>query len=122
MTVVFITVTVALASGTLGFCKCRLRLNDGATNAPCAPSIFSAVAGPAIADRRRTAATRASLQRGLNDRAFYPVFQPIVEIPSRRVIGFEALTRFRDGVRPDTRFAIITGSAKTYTATTIACA
>ncbi len=73
-------------------------------------SIFSAVAGPAIADRRRTAATRATLQRGLTDRAFYPVFQPIVEMPSRRVIGFEALTRFRDGVRPDTRFAEATSS------------
>ena len=35
---------------------------------------------------------------------FTSVFQPIVELPSGRTRGFEALTRFADGIRPDVRF------------------
>lgn len=41
----------------------------------------------------------------LQRRAFSPVFQPIVELRGAEVIGFEALTRFEDGSRPDIRFA-----------------
>jgi EAL domain-containing protein (putative c-di-GMP-specific phosphodiesterase class I)/CheY-like chemotaxis protein len=37
--------------------------------------------------------------------AFFPVFQPVVELVGGRVVGFEALTRFADGERPDLRFA-----------------
>lgn len=36
---------------------------------------------------------------------FQPVFQPIVELSTDRVVGYEALTRFADGVAPDSRFA-----------------
>ncbi len=68
-------------------------------------SILSVVAGSAIAHRRREADTRARLSLVLSDRAFHPVFQPIVELEDGRVIGFEALTRFADGVEPDIRFA-----------------
>jgi EAL domain-containing protein (putative c-di-GMP-specific phosphodiesterase class I) len=39
------------------------------------------------------------------DRQFTPHYQPIVDLPSDAVIGFEALTRFADGVPPDRRFA-----------------
>lgn len=39
------------------------------------------------------------------DRAFHPVFQPIVDVQEGRVVGYEALTRFADGTRPDHRFA-----------------
>jgi EAL domain-containing protein (putative c-di-GMP-specific phosphodiesterase class I)/CheY-like chemotaxis protein len=68
-------------------------------------SILSVAAGSAIAHRRREADTRARLGLILSDRAFYPVFQPVVDLSDRRVIGFEALTRFEDGVKPDIRFA-----------------
>ncbi len=41
----------------------------------------------------------------LADRAFAPVFQPIVRLASGDVVGHEALTRYDDGTRPDLRFA-----------------
>jgi EAL domain-containing protein (putative c-di-GMP-specific phosphodiesterase class I)/CheY-like chemotaxis protein len=48
---------------------------------------------------------REELAKILAERAFYPVFQPIVALPGGVVVGHEALTRFRDGTRPDLRFA-----------------
>jgi PAS domain S-box-containing protein len=36
---------------------------------------------------------------------FHPVFQPIVRLADHAVIGYEALTRFDDGVAPTVRFA-----------------
>lgn len=48
---------------------------------------------------------RTTLQQELARHAFRPVFQPIVELGSRRVVGYEALTRFDSGARPDRRFA-----------------
>ncbi|MGY6499705.1 MAG: EAL domain-containing protein [Acidimicrobiales bacterium] len=41
----------------------------------------------------------------IDDRAFHPVFQPIVELSSGTVTGYEALSRFSDGVPPDRHFA-----------------
>jgi EAL domain-containing protein (putative c-di-GMP-specific phosphodiesterase class I)/CheY-like chemotaxis protein len=67
--------------------------------------ILSAVAGPSIAQHGRLTATRARLQRIITTQAFYPVFQPIVELASGRVMAYEALTRFTDGTPPDVRFA-----------------
>jgi EAL domain-containing protein (putative c-di-GMP-specific phosphodiesterase class I)/DNA-binding response OmpR family regulator len=68
-------------------------------------SILTAVAGAAIADRRETGAEQARLGVVLATRAFYVVFQPIVELDTRYVVGYEALTRFTDGTAPDVRFA-----------------
>ena len=68
-------------------------------------SILSVAAGPAIGHRGRQADTRARLGLVLSERAFHPVFQPIVKLDDRRLLGFEALTRFADGVEPDVRFA-----------------
>lgn len=47
----------------------------------------------------------ARLSETLRRQAFAPVFQPIVSLGDGRVIGFEALTRFEDGTRPQLRFA-----------------
>jgi EAL domain-containing protein (putative c-di-GMP-specific phosphodiesterase class I)/DNA-binding NarL/FixJ family response regulator len=47
---------------------------------------------------------RRQVQRIIEDRAFRPHFQPIVRLDDRRVVGFEALTRFADGVPPDVHF------------------
>jgi EAL domain-containing protein (putative c-di-GMP-specific phosphodiesterase class I) len=41
----------------------------------------------------------------LAERAFAPVFQPIVTMATRKLVGYEALTRFADGTPPDQRFA-----------------
>jgi EAL domain-containing protein (putative c-di-GMP-specific phosphodiesterase class I) len=68
-------------------------------------SILSAGTGAAFADQRGMAEDRAKLQRILTTRAFRPVFQPIVALDTRSVVGYEALTRFADGTRPDLRFA-----------------
>ena len=37
--------------------------------------------------------------------SFHPVFQPIVELPTGETVGYEALTRFDSGQRPDLCFA-----------------
>jgi EAL domain-containing protein (putative c-di-GMP-specific phosphodiesterase class I)/DNA-binding response OmpR family regulator len=68
-------------------------------------SILSAVAGPALADRRDMAATQSRLKHSLTAAEFHPVFQPIVDLASLETVGYEALTRFDDGIRPDLRFA-----------------
>jgi EAL domain-containing protein (putative c-di-GMP-specific phosphodiesterase class I) len=68
-------------------------------------SILTAVAGSALANRRETGAEEARLKAVLEDRAFHIVFQPIVDLETRDVVGFEALTRFTDGTPPDIRFA-----------------
>ena len=66
--------------------------------------VTGALLGPELVRRRAHADTRDGVARALETRAFYPVFQPIVELESRAVIGYEALTRFDDGTPPDRRF------------------
>ena len=68
-------------------------------------NVLTTRAGSAFADRRDAAATRARLRQVLTAHAFHPVFQPIVELATSSIVGFEALTRFHDGTRPDLRFA-----------------
>lgn len=68
-------------------------------------SVLTMVAGPAIADRRQVEAEEARLREILTLRAFFPVYQPIVTLDSRKPVGYEALSRFSDGVAPDVRFA-----------------
>lgn len=48
---------------------------------------------------------RGRLQAIVSTRAFHPVFQPIVEVDTGQVVGYEALTRFADGEPPDARFS-----------------
>jgi EAL domain-containing protein (putative c-di-GMP-specific phosphodiesterase class I)/DNA-binding response OmpR family regulator len=67
-------------------------------------TVLSKSAGSAFADRRDVAARRARLEHVLTAHEFQPVFQPIVEL-GRSIVGFEALTRFDDGSRPEVRFA-----------------
>lgn len=67
-------------------------------------NVMSTMAGSAFADRRDEAAARARLRHVLTARKFHSVFQPIVDLESREIVGFEALTRFDDGTPPDVRF------------------
>ncbi len=67
--------------------------------------VTAGLLGPALAERDRRAALRRETVARLTARAFYPVFQPIVDLESRTVVGYEALTRFTDGERPDRCFA-----------------
>lgn len=69
---------------------------------------FSAIArvllGPGLSTRRVESQSRATLVRLIRDKQFHPVFQPIIDIRNGATMGFEGLTRFADGERPDVRF------------------
>jgi EAL domain-containing protein (putative c-di-GMP-specific phosphodiesterase class I)/DNA-binding response OmpR family regulator len=68
-------------------------------------AVTAALLAPGILERQRRGAIRAQLEHVLETSSFRPVFQPVVELATDRIIGFEALTRFTDGMRPDRRFA-----------------
>lgn len=58
-----------------------------------------------IADQGAVEVTlRRQIERTIEDGAFETYFQPIVRLDDRRIVGFEALTRFADGVPPDVHF------------------
>jgi PAS domain S-box-containing protein len=68
-------------------------------------NISSALLAERLHARRREVQLRRSIGELIATRAFHPVFQPIVDIASREVLGYEALTRFDSGQRPDLCFA-----------------
>ena len=74
-------------------------------------AVLGAVAGRSIVDGRSRASTVARLREVASSRNFHPAFQPIVEIGERKPVGYEALTQFNDGVRPDVMFAEAAASA-----------
>ena len=63
-----------------------------------------AILGPMLSERWQRDRLRAEVQSVIAARAFTPVFQPIVNLATRKFVGYEALTRFSDGTRPDLRF------------------
>ena len=65
----------------------------------------SLLLGPRLAERRHAGVRHAALAHILAVRAFHPVFQPIVDLRSREIVGYEALTRFDSGTPPDRVFA-----------------
>ena len=68
-------------------------------------SIVGALIAPGIEARFREADARAIIQTVLETGAFGPFFQPIVDLNTGAVLGYEALTRFTDGQRPDLAFS-----------------
>ena len=58
-----------------------------------------------VADRTDIGTARAVIRDIIDRDAFAPVFQPIVDVDSNAIVGYEALTRFADGVSPEVRFA-----------------
>jgi EAL domain-containing protein (putative c-di-GMP-specific phosphodiesterase class I) len=69
----------------------------------------SSTSSALLAERLHALIRRAQLRRSLaavlTAGSFHPVFQPIVDLESRETVGFEALTRFDSGQRPDLCFA-----------------
>jgi len=61
--------------------------------------------GSDMVRRGASDAARERIQRILDERAYHPVFQPVVTADTHEVVGYEALTRFDDGTRPDLCFA-----------------
>jgi EAL domain-containing protein (putative c-di-GMP-specific phosphodiesterase class I)/DNA-binding response OmpR family regulator len=68
-------------------------------------AVGSALLAPGILARQQRGEVRGEIEALLRDHAFEPVFQPIVDLATGRIVGHEALTRFHDGTRPDRRFA-----------------
>jgi PAS domain S-box-containing protein len=66
--------------------------------------LASGFLGGSLAAREQDADLRAEIERVIDERAFATVFQPMVRLADRQPFGFEALTRFSDGVAPDRRF------------------
>jgi EAL domain-containing protein (putative c-di-GMP-specific phosphodiesterase class I) len=68
-------------------------------------AIAGALLGPAQERHNKEAAARDQIEAIIDEGAFTPVFQPVVELQAKRVIGYEALTRFADGRDPAETFA-----------------
>ena len=68
-------------------------------------SAISATLGQGLKADRDVADERERFAAILATRAFQTAFQPIVRFSDGVVVGYEALTRFDDGTRPDVRFA-----------------
>jgi PAS domain S-box-containing protein len=68
-------------------------------------SLAGALLAPSVALTSATAASRGHYQAIIDERAFHPVFQPIVALASGEPVGYEALTRFADGTPPDRMIA-----------------
>jgi PAS domain S-box-containing protein len=60
---------------------------------------------PAVALARRRAEARDRIEATIETAAFGTVYQPIVDLSSGATVGYEALTRFSDGSRPNEVFA-----------------
>jgi EAL domain-containing protein (putative c-di-GMP-specific phosphodiesterase class I)/CheY-like chemotaxis protein len=67
-------------------------------------AIASGLLGRALSEGDSRQARQGSLRSLLDLGQYRPVFQPIIDLATRATIGFEALTRFDDGMRPDLRF------------------
>jgi PAS domain S-box-containing protein len=67
-------------------------------------AVTAALLGPDLTRRLAQADVRGAVARIIDDRAFRSVYQPIVELESRTIVGYEALTRFADGTPPDRQF------------------
>ncbi len=65
----------------------------------------SALLADRLHDLRREAGLRDEIGALLASSAFHPVFQPIVDLLSGEAVGYEALSRFDSGQRPDLCFA-----------------
>ena len=68
-------------------------------------AIAGVLVGPAIADLTQAGDVRRRITAVIAERAFHPVFQPIVDLATLEHVGYEALTRFDSGQRPDLCFA-----------------
>jgi PAS domain S-box-containing protein len=70
---------------------------------------FADLAGVLIGDdvvkRAHLGRTTDRLSAIILDQGFKPVFQPVVDLASRSTVGYEALTRFKDGANPEAMFA-----------------
>jgi PAS domain S-box-containing protein len=67
--------------------------------------LAGALIGRDVAERTESGRGRDHIADVIARRAFHPVFQPIVDLASNEIVGYEALTRFTDGANPEVLFA-----------------
>ena len=77
--------------------------------------------GPQVGRDERHEILRAGVSDIITRGRYHPVFQPIVDLATGEVRGYEALTRFDDGRSPDEHFAEATAAHLT-TELELACA
>lgn len=68
-------------------------------------TVVGALIAPELAHQGTLDAARAHLRSLTASESFVSYFQPVVELHTGDTVGYEALTRWNDGVRPDLRFA-----------------
>lgn len=66
--------------------------------------ITGALLGPQLSDRVAAARAAAAVRELIATAGFDIAFQPIVELATGQIPGYEALARFRDGADPDFHF------------------
>jgi EAL domain-containing protein (putative c-di-GMP-specific phosphodiesterase class I)/DNA-binding response OmpR family regulator len=104
---------VAPLEGRDGPLGALLLAGDGSASA--APSVLSAaidfatvvstLIAPDLERQEALDESRSALRRVVSTGAFVPHYQPVVDLTSDVLVGYEALTRWSDGTRPDVRFA-----------------
>ena len=72
-------------------------------------AVAESILAPALVARRAVGEQRRKVITTIDASGFRPVFQPVVELATGLTVGFEALTRFEDGSRPDRVFAAAAG-------------
>jgi EAL domain-containing protein (putative c-di-GMP-specific phosphodiesterase class I)/DNA-binding response OmpR family regulator len=87
-------------------------------------AVLGATIGPTLAARMASQARTRQLSEVLERHELDTAFQPIVDLSTRQIVGYEALTRFRDGAAPATRFAEASaaGLGTEYEVAAVACA
>jgi PAS domain S-box-containing protein len=89
------------------------RSGDGAAWVHAHHDLFEelgTLAGTLIAaqaeEHQRTERLRNEIRNTIREGRFHPVYQPVVDLATGAVVGFEALTRFDDGAPPDEWFTL----------------
>ena len=68
-------------------------------------ALATALLAEPLAARQADAVRQQELWGLIAARAFDPVFQPVIELATGEIVGYEALTRFHDGSDPGERFS-----------------
>jgi PAS domain S-box-containing protein len=68
-------------------------------------AMASAIVAPIIDARASLVRLQSQIRSAIERRAFSPVYQPIVALTERQLVGYEALTRFSDRAAAAERFA-----------------
>ena len=61
--------------------------------------------GAQVEEHQRDERIRDEIRETIRAGRYHTVFQPIIDLRTGAVVGYEALTRFDDGLRPDLQFA-----------------